>query len=58
MSALIIVMLWISLNLTIEHLLNKRDLAKKKKSRRVQRKNYDFDIVSYGEDYVQLKRSA
>lgn len=57
MSALIIIMLWIGLNLTIEHLLNKKMTAKKKRARKIQRKNYDFDILSYN-DEIQLKRSA
>jgi len=57
MSALIIVMLWIGLNLTIERILERKASAKKKRVKKVERKNYDFDILSYGED-VQLKRSA
>lgn len=57
MSALIIIMLWIGLNLTIEHFLNKKMEAKKKRARKVQRKNYDFDILSYN-DEIQLKKSA
>lgn len=57
MSALIIIMLWIGLNLTIEHFLNKKMNAKKKRTRKVQRKNYDFDILSFN-DEIQLKKSA
>ncbi len=57
MSALIIIMLWIGLNLTIERFLNKKMEAKKKRTRKIQRKNYDFDILSFN-DEIQLKKSA
>ncbi len=57
MSALIIIMLWIGLNLTIERFLNKKMESKKKRARKIQRKNYDFDILSFN-DEIQLKKSA
>ncbi len=60
MGALIIVMLWLGINIAIEILYeDKKKQLRKKSVKKVQRRNYDFDILSYDEpEYTQLKKSA
>lgn len=60
MGALIIVMLWLGINIAIEILYeDKKKHLRKKSAKPIQRKNYDFNILSYDEsDYTQLKKSA
>lgn len=56
MGALIIVMLWIGLNLSIEYFQKKKKVSKCAKLRRKPERIYDFDILT--EDYTDLKKSA
>ena len=58
MSALIIIMLWIGLNLAIEMVQKRKRALKDKRVKRIEKKIYDFDILSYEDDFAELKKSA
>lgn len=58
MSALIIIMLWIGLNLAIEMVQKRKRALKDKRVKRIEKKIYDFDILSYEDDFAELQKSA
>lgn len=60
MGALMLVMLWLGINIAIEIFHeDKKQQVRKKWAKKDQKKNYDFDILSYDEDdYTPLKKSA
>ena len=58
MSALIIIILWIGLNLAIEMVQKRKRALKDKRVKRIEKKIYDFDILSYEDDFAELKKSA
>lgn len=58
MSALIIIMLWVGLCLAVQFFNDRKIEAKERRVKRIEKKVYDFDILSYEDDFSELRKSA
>ena len=59
MSALIIIMLWVGLCLAVQYFNDRKEEARERRVvRRIEKKVYDFDILSCEDDFSELRKSA
>lgn len=59
MGALIMIMFWVGLCLTVQFINDRKEEAKERRVvRRIEKKVYDFDILSCEDDFSDLRKSA
>lgn len=59
MFALVLIMLWVGLCLAVQFYNDRKEEAKERRRvRHIEKKVYDFDILSCEDDFSELRKSA